>query len=706
MLITTIGYLLLTAYYSRVLVYREIERQVGFANEVASNTEAYFLTVSNQAVFMGALPSVNRVLSQPTLDTESYRSMAGDLSVYSVDSTYDSVYLINDVHERIYVSNTGMYNYYDFYDRSILSVNPRLEGLRVDNEYWLFNRQIKRHFNQSNPIDVITLVRQLPLNEVSSKGLLVINLNKQSIWQSIGSFPGVTNARVKVLWGDEVLYNSIDEASSFSLTLKQSKDSNFTVYTEVPYLSLLNLLSPMYIQIALFYLLTLCLALFASYIYSRRQLEPLDSLIHRLGFVSANTSNSKVSDEHDYGELAEAIDLASLHIKNMTTEVQVNRPIIREKLLSDLLISATTLDDRRAELESYDIYFPYPYFAIVLIDIFEIEHIHNYSIREELKLIVRETSLDQLSKLGYAYAALIDKDQILITLNTKTQEGLDKRLASTSDSIAKALLTNLDANLRFSVVLTDDEDQQNLHTAFQLARRNFLFTSIDPGGSIHITSTQDQADSIDLEPYAEALVSSITAKQSARTKSLLTEVFDTFKSNSLEEVKTLSFELLTAVSTELFKLNLTLDLRFLSLSFSQIQLETDKQALFNIVHTFLDDALLLATTEDADSEYYVSASIEFIMKEATNSELTIPDIAKHVSLNSVYLGRLFKLATGQTLSEYLNRYRIELSINLLTELDLSINDISEKVGYTDVRSFIRFFKKYKGSTPGKFRENL
>ena len=74
-----------------------------------------------------------------------------------------------------------------------------------------------------------------------------------------------------------------------------------------------------------------------------------------------------------------------------------------------------------------------------------------------------------------------------------------------------------------------------------------------------------------------------------------------------------------------------------------------------------------------------------------------------MGLNPVYLSRLFKLDTGKTLSEYLNCYRTECSLALLTDTADTIQSISQKVGYSDVRSYIRFFKKYYDVTPSEYR---
>lgn len=107
--------------------------------------------------------------------------------------------------------------------------------------------------------------------------------------------------------------------------------------------------------------------------------------------------------------------------------------------------------------------------------------------------------------------------------------------------------------------------------------------------------------------------------------------------------------------------------------------------------------------EEASS--HVSKAIAF-MQAHYAEDISIPQIAESVALNPVYLNKLFKLSTGKTLSDYLNLYRIEIAKDFLGETDLALNGISEKVGYNDVRSLLRYFKKYNGISPSEYRHEL
>jgi YesN/AraC family two-component response regulator len=79
-------------------------------------------------------------------------------------------------------------------------------------------------------------------------------------------------------------------------------------------------------------------------------------------------------------------------------------------------------------------------------------------------------------------------------------------------------------------------------------------------------------------------------------------------------------------------------------------------------------------------------------------------VADEFDLTTVYLSRFFKEQTGENFMDYLNNLRLEMAITLFKDENLHISDISNMVGYTNLNSFTRLFKRYKGITPSEFKE--
>lgn len=96
--------------------------------------------------------------------------------------------------------------------------------------------------------------------------------------------------------------------------------------------------------------------------------------------------------------------------------------------------------------------------------------------------------------------------------------------------------------------------------------------------------------------------------------------------------------------------------------------------------------------------------IGYVSQNYHDANLSVSMIADKFSVNDAYLSRFFKKQMGIGLLEYIHKVRIEESKHLLKSSDLSVNEISKKVGYYNSAAFIRVFKKYEGITPGKFSQ--
>mgnify|MGYP002554086978 CR=1 FL=1 len=63
----------------------------------------------------------------------------------------------------------------------------------------------------------------------------------------------------------------------------------------------------------------------------------------------------------------------------------------------------------------------------------------------------------------------------------------------------------------------------------------------------------------------------------------------------------------------------------------------------------------------------------------------------------------FANATGKTLTEYINKVRIDNAKQMLRCSSLPINSITFYVGFRDANDFSRLFKKLEGISPEDYR---
>lgn len=87
-----------------------------------------------------------------------------------------------------------------------------------------------------------------------------------------------------------------------------------------------------------------------------------------------------------------------------------------------------------------------------------------------------------------------------------------------------------------------------------------------------------------------------------------------------------------------------------------------------------------------------------------DSNITLQEIAKKEFLSPHYLSHEIKYATGYSFTDLVNLTRVEESVKLLLDSDLSISDISDEVGFSHVRYLNKNFKNYYGCTPLQYRK--
>ncbi|MDD3334337.1 MAG: AraC family transcriptional regulator [Eubacteriales bacterium] len=92
------------------------------------------------------------------------------------------------------------------------------------------------------------------------------------------------------------------------------------------------------------------------------------------------------------------------------------------------------------------------------------------------------------------------------------------------------------------------------------------------------------------------------------------------------------------------------------------------------------------------------------MEANWDHEFQVTELAAHCKLSASRLYHLFKEETGISPIEYKNRARIRHAADLLLGEDLSVEWISEKLGYSSPSYFRRVFRKYMGMTPSEYRQ--
>ncbi|MDR6550763.1 AraC family transcriptional regulator [Paenibacillus qinlingensis] len=94
------------------------------------------------------------------------------------------------------------------------------------------------------------------------------------------------------------------------------------------------------------------------------------------------------------------------------------------------------------------------------------------------------------------------------------------------------------------------------------------------------------------------------------------------------------------------------------------------------------------------------------LTEHVEQPFRLKAMAQHLNFSIDYSSKCLRKHTGLTPLQYLNRIRIQKARELLEHTNLTLREISTKVGIPEMNYFFRLFRKHTGMPPAKYRSSL
>lgn len=121
--------------------------------------------------------------------------------------------------------------------------------------------------------------------------------------------------------------------------------------------------------------------------------------------------------------------------------------------------------------------------------------------------------------------------------------------------------------------------------------------------------------------------------------------------------------------------------------------------------TLFDQVNLIRNNKQMSIQTIVD-KVQTYIEDHLSHALSLDELGKVAHLHPVYLSKLFKQETGENVSNYISRKRLEKASQLLQDSELRVNDIAQMVGYRKNQYFIQLFKVEYGVTPYQYRRNM
>lgn len=132
--------------------------------------------------------------------------------------------------------------------------------------------------------------------------------------------------------------------------------------------------------------------------------------------------------------------------------------------------------------------------------------------------------------------------------------------------------------------------------------------------------------------------------------------------------------------------------------------------LFNILSLVVHIFGIIAENNEIQikknyNDQRINDAIKYI-EENISATTTVKEVSEHVHLSAKQFTRIFTNTLNISPGDYIKNQRAKLIRNYLINLDYTLEDIAENLGYNDTASLIKFFKRIEGVTPYHYRKQL
>lgn len=228
--------------------------------------------------------------------------------------------------------------------------------------------------------------------------------------------------------------------------------------------------------------------------------------------------------------------------------------------------------------------------------------------------------------------------------------------------------------------------------------------------SIDDISTSQNQDYYKIIKKAERITEALKQANSEQVNQEVIEMFsDALGSNlSPDLIRQLAYELIMKALQMVSSIGIDPEDTIASLGNLHQRISTcdNWYEIEQIVHSVLNGILdkIVEKRNSRGKNKSVESIIQYIQEHYQESDLSLDQLAEQFQLTPPYISKLFKEHTERNFIDYLIEIRIAASQELLKDKNKKVNEVSEMVGYTNTRSFLRAFKKYTGLTPTEYRE--
>ena len=631
----------------------------------------------------------------------------------------DSIYVIR-THNPLVISDASMSKPEEYPDYEFIKPYLKQSGA-----HWTGIRDFMEFSVVGNRRQVVTLILKAPFTEVGD-GLIIVNLSPVRIAEMITSIYDQKVSYIRILDdGDkEIIAIPNSEGKNDTVISRAISPLNHWMYLSGPingkFASATNWLHDIWFVVGGIMIIA---GMVWFFFVTRRSYKPIEQIVSRINSMSQTKAvpepqgDRKKQDEFAFIESAISSMLAQTksYQQQYREDLQLKKNFLfQQVLVGQFPVNLAQWDAQKEKIQLNDLR------KNQVVCLAEIDNYHNFNnkymqhdqnlLRFVIKSVIQETAQNCIFTV---WAGWITNSKLGVMMQLEEEQDTEKQVYKLFEDTMTWIEQNIKMTITVSVGLPA-LDYTHIPQSYIQALQALKYKMVLGGNQIIFYSQvvrNKKGESYDYFQLVHAMALSLRMGRPEwreQYKTMMSNIerdsLDFDKIHSLLDFTIYSIDKeIQMMPHEVRELWSSTGMPSLNeaLSSSDTLAHLDQRMEQAIEQLFL---LIRQSLERRSAPEIIEKIRECIEEEYSNPNLSLDYLSERFKMNPKMISRLFKEVTGQKFVDYLIELRIKQAQTLLEQTSQSINEIAEEVGYLNVISFGRAFKKILNISPGEYRK--
>ncbi|MEK3773347.1 helix-turn-helix domain-containing protein [Paenibacillus sp. FSL K6-4396] len=493
---------------------------------------------------------------------------------------------------------------------------------------------------------------------------------------------------------------------SHVVTQDQFKGNAWRIYTTTPNESFYYKLDSLKEISVLHGLLAVAVGIAMSSIFTRANYSPLKRIMNNIKSRMDSPTSLK---QDEYRFIDTTFNSLSNKVDSLEETLQANHRMIKHSIMLNMLNNRFTPEELTEQLQSIHISMAYSRFRCIVIDPVneKWKDLQPRQLQHTLYTMIQQLEIAEMVGTQLLAEELQDHKIAVIICTNQPEEPL-------SDHIVDFIHAEASSRFGLEFVLSLGgwvEHFTKIHTSYHQANTLIRYSYFFPEQSAiqDLDLLNREASSLEIpESYLVNFEKKLQTRDVQGTVQAIQELVATIKEGpySAEYSRII---LLKTVSIYAECIN---QVRLQPTEASSLNMYKQFSLFYNInrysewmIHLVTEFVMQMEKRSEVRSVDTISA-VKAYIHEHLSGDLTLDHVSEQVFISPKYLSKLFKEETGIVYSEYVTNQRMERARELMTQREITVEQVASTVGYRTPAYFIKKFKEIHGCTPKNFMRNL